>query len=135
MILDVGGDEKGARLIGGFAPELNSDRSKVFYVLNAFRPWTLDVEQIDLTLSQILGVSHINLSQLSLINNPTLGPTTAPEEIKSGAKRMDALMSPYLPTAFYCVREDLFRDVATDGKFWLPIHPYLIYPWNSDETE
>ncbi len=135
VLLDVGGDDIGARSIGGFAQELNRARTKVFYVLNAFRPWTLDIDQIDLTLSQILGVSHINLSQLALINNPNLGWTTTAEEVREGADRMDDLMSPYLPTAFYCVREELFDDVSADGKPWLPLHLYLTYAWNSSEAE
>lgn len=70
--MDVGGDHIGARAIGGYAPKLNKDNTIVYYVLNAYRPWSNDIDHIDGTLGQILGVSHIQLGKLHMVNNRTM---------------------------------------------------------------
>ena len=76
VVMDVGGDHIGARAIGGYAPKLNKDNTIVYYVLNAYRPWSNDIDHIDGTLGQILGVSHIQLGKLHMVNNPNNGITT-----------------------------------------------------------
>ena len=68
-------DHIGARAIGGYAPKLNKDNTIVYYVLNAYRPWSNDIDHIDGTLGQILGVSHIQLGKLHMVNNPNNGIT------------------------------------------------------------
>ena len=55
VVMDVGGDYIGARLIGAYAPGLNAENTMVYYVLNAFRPWSDHIEHIDRTLGDILG--------------------------------------------------------------------------------
>ncbi|NTV90268.1 MAG: hypothetical protein HGA22_07915, partial [Clostridiales bacterium] len=80
-VMDIGGDYIGARSIGGFAKELNNDGTIVFYVLNALRPWTDNIEHIDGTLGKILGMSHIELERLHYINNTNCGYTTTIDEI------------------------------------------------------
>ncbi len=76
VVMDVGGDYIGARSIGGYAPGLNKNNTNVYYVLNAYRPWSDNIDHIDYTLGQILGVSHIQLGQIHMINNPNNGLTT-----------------------------------------------------------
>ena len=92
VVMDVGGDHIGARAIGGYAPKLNKDNTIVYYVLNAYRPWSNDIDHIDGTLGQILGVSHIQLGKLHMVNNPNNGMTTTakgiyrgqPEDVRDG---------------------------------------------------
>ena len=55
VVMDVGGDHIGARAIGGYAPRLNRSDTMVYYVLNAFRPWSADIEHIDGTWGRFLG--------------------------------------------------------------------------------
>ena len=83
VIMDVGGDHIGARSIGGFAPLLNRADAAVFYIINSYRPWSDTIDHIDETLGKILGVSHIQLTQLTLVSNPNNGSesTTAQEVI------------------------------------------------------
>jgi hypothetical protein len=58
-IMDVGGNDTGARMIGGFSMFLNREDAVVLYVVNPYRPWSRDVESVDGTLSAILRVSHL----------------------------------------------------------------------------
>ena len=129
-VLDVGGDHIGARSIGGFAPQLNRPSTAVFYVINAYRPWSDTIEHIDETLGRILGVSHVKLSQLFLVANPNNGVTTTLDEVVEGYRRTDALVGEYMPLAFACVREELAEEAA--GALPVPVFPLrlaLTYPW------
>lgn len=130
VIMDVGGDYIGARSMGGFAPLLNKEDTIVYYVLNAMRPWSYDIEHIDGTLGKILGVSHINLSQIKLIDNPNSGVTTTASEYLEGSRQMIETVTPYIPIEFSCVSEDLYDVVKKEAKLpVVPLHLYLTYQW------
>jgi len=130
VIMDVGGDYIGARSIGGFAPRLNSEDTVIYYVLNAMRPWSYDIEHIDGTLGQILKVSHINLTQIKLIDNPNNGVTTTADEYLKASRKMVETVTPYMPIEFSCVNEDLYDAVKQHAKLPLvSIHLYLTYEW------
>lgn len=129
-VLDVGGDHIGARSIGGFAPQLNRPSTAVFYVINAYRPWSDTIEHIDGTLGKILGVSHVKLSQLFLVANPNNGVSTTLDEVVEGFRKTDALVGEYMPLAFACVREELAGEAAR--ALSVPVFPLrlaLTYPW------
>ncbi|MDR1376919.1 MAG: hypothetical protein LBJ22_05365 [Synergistaceae bacterium] len=130
VVMDVGGDYIGARAIGGFAPYIDNDDTRVYYVLNVFRPWSWDIEHIDATLGKILGVSHIRAVKLRMINNPNNGHTTTKEEFLSGSRRMSDIISPYAAIDFACVREELYAQMTEELDVpVLPLHLYLTSPW------
>jgi hypothetical protein len=128
VVMDVGGDYIGARSIGGFALHIDNDDTRVYYVLNVFRPWSCDIAHIDETLGKILGASHINLVKLRMISNPNNGHTTTKEEFLSGSRQMHDIISLYAAIDFACVREDLYTQVKNALNIpILPIHLYLSY--------
>ncbi len=130
VVMDVGGDYIGARSIGGYAPGLNKNNTNVYYVLNAYRPWSDNIDHIDYTLGQILGVSHIQLGQIHMVNNPNNGLTTTAEEFVEGCKKMSEIVSPYIAVDFACVKEDLYEQVKDICEVPLmPVHLYLTYEW------
>ena len=130
VVLDVGGDYIGARSIGGYAAKLNKENSIVYYVLNAYRPWSNSIADIDYTLGQILGVSHIQLGQIHIVNNPNNGFTTLAKEFEEGNKRMAEMVRPYIKVDFACVKEDLYEQVEDSCDVPLmPLKLYLTYDW------
>jgi hypothetical protein len=133
VVMDVGGDYIGARSIGGFASAISQTNTCVYYVLNAYRPWSYDIDHVDHTLGSILGVSHIELGQIHFINNPNTGHTTTAEEFLNGSKKMKEMVSPYQNIDFSCLREDLYEEVKNiHADPILPIRLYLTYPWVSN---
>jgi hypothetical protein len=136
VVMDVGGDYIGARAIGGFAPCINNDDTRVYYLLNAFRPWSCDIEHIDETLGKILGVSHIRAVKLRMINNPNNGPTTTKEEFLTGSRRMFDIVSPCAAIDFVCVSEELYAQVKNELSVpVLPLHLYLTSPWSTSAID
>ena len=81
VILDVGGNDTGARLIGGYAHLLKS--ADAWFVVNPYRPWSGTVEHIDGTLSAVLKAARLGLPRFLL--NPTLGIGTTAENLASAA--------------------------------------------------
>lgn len=135
VVMDVGGDYIGARSIGGYAPKLNRESSIAYYVLNAYRPWSTDIEHIDGTLGKILGMSHIELGRLHMVNNPNNGLTTTAAEFIEGSRRMSEIVTPYIAVDFACVREELYEEVKDSADVPLfPVHLYLTYPWLQPEA-
>ena len=129
-VLDVGGDYIDARAIGGYAPMLNSPATAVFYVINPFRPWSMDIDHIDKVLGETLGVSHIRLDRLTILGNPNLGPTTTEEDVLAGAEQLAKTVGPYKPVEGYAVRRPLSEGVRQ--KLNAPVFPidlYLTYEW------
>ena len=87
-------------------------------------------DHIDGTLGQILGVSHIQLGKLHMVNNPNNGITTTAKEFIEGSRKMSEMVTPYIAVDFACVREDLYEDVKDSSDVPVfPIELYLTYPW------
>ena len=131
-VLDVGGDYIGASAIGGYAPLLNQPGCAVFYVINPYRPWSMDIEHIDRVLGQTLGVSHVRLNRLHLVGNPNLGMDTAARDVRAGARRLEEMVGPYMPIDFYTAKEELAPEL--EGRLPRPVLPlrlYLGYEWNT----
>lgn len=130
VIMDVGGDHIGARSIGGFAPRLNQADAAVFYVINPYRPWSDSIDHIDETLGKILGMSHIRLTQLTLVSNPNNGLETTAREVVDGHRKTVGMVGEYIPVSFCCAREELAEEVA--AAIDVPVFPLrleLLYPW------
>ena len=105
VILDVGGNDTGARLIGGYAHLLKS--ADAWFVVNPYRPWSGTVEHIDGTLSAVL--------------NPTLGIGTTAEEFLVGVEQELRLLTPYVKVEAAAVSETLLPEV--EGRTELPLLP------------
>ncbi len=134
VVLDVGGDYIGARSLGSFATLLNQDDTEIYYVLNALRPWSYDIDHIDETLGKILGVSHLQLQKLRFIDNPNNGITTTKEEYLEASKEMQNIISPFASLQFSCVQESLYKEVVDEAKLdVVPIQLYLTYSWIKED--
>lgn len=127
-ILDVGGNENGARVLGGFSKIINHNDSAVFFIINPYLPWSEDVHAIDVTMSAILQVSRIK--NFRILSNPNMGCTTTSDEFLAGIEKTAAMISQYRPIAGTCVMDTIYDEVR--GKIDIPlfpIHLYLTYPW------
>ena len=128
-ILDVGGNDTGARMIGGFAQILNREDCLILYVVNPYRPWSRDILAIDGTMSAILRVSR--LKSFRLLGNPNLGPDTTAEEFLEGCRQLAEMLSPYATVHGACVEQSLYPQVQSlAGMPLFPLRLYLTYPWS-----
>lgn len=131
-ILDIGGDYLGAREIGGYAPYLNSDNTMVFYMVNPYRPWSATIDHIDGVLSQIIGMSHVQLKRLWFIGNPNVGKTTTAEDVIEGIEALKKISEGYFDVQFYACREDLIDEIPEEHPVFPIKKLFLTYPWERD---
>lgn len=125
VILDVGGNDTGARLIGGFSHLLKD--ADVWFVVNPYRPWSASTEHIDATLSAILRASRLKMPRFLL--NPNLGQDTSAEEYLDGVVRGDALLSPHVTVEAAAVPAALYEVVRSHVALPLiPITSHISVP-------
>lgn len=125
VILDVGGNDTGARLIGGYAHLLKS--ADAWFVVNPYRPWSGTVEHIDGTLSAVLKAARLGLPRFLL--NPSLGAQTTAEEFLTGLETGLRLLSPYVTVEAAAVTESLLPQVESHTELPLiPITPRMSVP-------
>ena len=132
VVMDVGGDDIGARSIGGFMMSAKKESLCVMYVLNYYRPFCRDIDHIDRFLAEILAVSRLSLDDIHFVDNPNAGITTTKEETIEGFEQMHSIISEYRDIEMKCIREDLVEDVLNelpDREKAFPIHLYLTYEW------
>ena len=145
VVMDVGGDDIGARSIGGFMMGADKNKLCVMYVLNYYRPFCQDIEHIDQFLAEILQVSRLTIDDIHFIHNPNAGITTSAEETIEGARQMNELISSYRNIEMTCIREDIADEVLqellhedfpfeknlgiSDSTDYMKVHLYLTYEW------
>ena len=131
VVMDVGGNDTGARAIGGFSRKTNGSDTIIYYVLNAYRPWSDNLNHIDGTLSAILKISKIKLENVHIISNPNNGASTTLEEVLDGNKKILEMLGPLKNIEFTCVNDTLYNEMKDQMDIPLmPLHLYLTYPWN-----
>ena len=125
VILDVGGNDTGAKLIGGYAHLLKA--ADVWFVVNPYRPWSATTEHIDGTLSAILQASRLKMPRFLL--NPNLGGGTTLEEYLSGIKLGLELLSPYVAVEAAAVPAPLYEQAKAETALPLiPITSHISVP-------
>ena len=107
VILDVGGNDTGARLIGVYAHLLRD--ADVWFVVNPYRPWSGTVEHIDGILSAVLRASRLRMPRFLL--NPNLGRDTTAREYLDGLAQGLAMLMPYAAVEAAAVPDSLHQQV------------------------
>ncbi|MCL4426614.1 MAG: hypothetical protein M1299_02435 [Firmicutes bacterium] len=85
VIIDVGGDTMGARVLGSLR-RLLPRRHSLLFVVNPFRPFTATVEKTVTELRRIEDTVHLRVT--GLIANSNLGPRTTWETLLTGHEKV-----------------------------------------------
>ena len=129
VVLDVGGDPEGARLLGVYAPQIARRHYELWLVMNPYRPGSA-LESVVIMRQTIEGGTGLRVS--ALVANPHLGPLTEPAHIERGlgiVEQASALTG--LPIAFLAVAERLLPDLPPLALPLLPLRLMLRLPWQS----
>lgn len=111
-VLDIGGDDRGALVLGRLAPAIRKEGDyEMLMVINRYRPLTRDVESTMEVLREIEAAGGIPFT--GLVNNSNLGADTTAEDILSSIPYAEAVSrASGLPVVMTSVREDLYASVA-----------------------
>ncbi len=107
-ILDIGGDERGALVLGRYAPKILEENDyEMLFVFNAARPLTPDADSALEVMREIEAAGKIAFT--GIINNTNLGRETTPETVLSSLTKADELSKKAnLPIVMTTVEKSLF---------------------------
>ena len=113
-VLDIGGDDRGALVLGRLAPKILAEGDyEMLMVINCYRPLTRDAASTLEVMAEIEYAGGIRFT--GLVNNSNLGELTTAEDILASreyAEEISRLSG--LPLVMTSVRQDLAP--AVDGK-------------------
>ena len=113
-VLDIGGDDRGALVLGRLAPKILAENDyEMLMVINCYRPLTRDAASTMEVMREIEYAGGIRFT--GLVNNSNLGASTTVEDILASrdyAEEVAGLSG--LPVVMTSVRQDLYP--AVEGK-------------------
>jgi hypothetical protein len=132
VVLDVGGDDVGARVLAGFADGLDPERAELVMVLNARRPFTDTVDGALRMIGEIEKASRLRVG--GLVSNTHLMEETTGDMIREGVDLAVAVGEKLeVPLRFIAVMEEVAEtmDVGALPAPLLTMQRRLLPPWIS----
>lgn len=120
-VLDIGGDDRGALVLGRLAPAILAEGNyEMLMVINGYRPLTRDAASTMEVMREIEAAGGIRFT--GLINNSNLGAlTTAEDVLASAAYAEEVSRLSGLPVVMTSVRDDLYPAVAGKLPYAFPL--------------
>lgn len=122
VIVDVGGDDRGALALGRLAPALLKENDyEVLLVINRFRPLSRDAQSTIEIKEEIEAACGIPFT--GIVNNSNLGAETTAEVVRSSlayGNEVAALSG--LPLRFTTVEASLYDDLKGEIPNLFPLH-------------
>ncbi len=114
VVLDIGGDDSGAVVLGRLAPAILSENDyEMLLVVNKYRPLTPDVASTVEVLREIEAAGGIPFT--SIVNNSNLGRETTPADVLAGVDYAHAVSAATgLPVVAHTVKRELYP--ALEGQ-------------------
>jgi len=128
-ILDIGGDDIGAKILSSFRDYILAQKARIYCVVNTFRPYTDTEEKIIKMVEYIERSSRLKIS--ALINNTNLADETLLEDILESQKIIENVSRKMsIPISFICVNESLAEEAGKILKYSIIVHKLRVeLPW------
>ncbi len=131
-VLDVGGDDLGAKAVSRFKEEILSDDYEMFFVINTRRGMTDTPEKIIEMIALIEDSANIKVTRL--INNSNLLEETTPEIILEGNRIISQVSEKLgIPLSITAGLEEVINCLESSrlsGSELLPLRKQIHLPWN-----
>ncbi len=136
VILDVGGDDVGARVLSSLAGAFDRGSYELLLVLNANRPFTSTIEGCLKIIREIEDASRLQFT--GIVSNTHLLEYTRSETVLSGLEfSREVSSAAELPISFVSATAQVLKQI--DPKLIdvpvLPLHRSLLKPWEHKESD
>ena len=112
MVVDVGGDDRGALALGRLTPKITAENDyEMLLVINCYRPLTPDASSTVEVAREIETACKIKFT--GIVNNSNLGNLTSEEDVLSSlsyAQEISSLMK--IPVKYTTVKSDLYKSLS-----------------------
>ena len=127
-IVDVGGNESGARVLNQFSDVLREKDAKLFIVVNVFRPET---DTVSKTISMIKSIEAETGQFISgILNNSNMLRKTKPHHISYGFNMLlEVSKQTGIPIVASCACEDLCGEISGSCGSLMPIEILMRPGW------
>ena len=135
VVLDIGGDDRGALVLGRLAPAITAENDyEMLMVVNCFRPLTRDAESTIEVMREIETAGKIKFT--GLVNNSNLGAETTEADVLSSvsyAENVSELSG--LPIFMTTVEKSLFERLSPkiENLFPLDLQRYIFTPQGDNQ--
>ena len=121
VVIDLGGDERGALALGRFTPYIREENSyDMFFVVNFYRPLTKTADEAIEALLEIENAAGLKFT--GIVNNSNVGADTTKEDVEKTFEKANELSEKTgLPLVMTSVDERLFDSVNADNIFSLKL--------------
>lgn len=128
VVIDVGGDDEGAKALGRFAPTIREfDDTEILYVINKYRYLTKDPEDTAVLMREIQ--YSAGLLCTGIVNNSSLGTETVTQTVRDSLGYADEVsVKAGLPIRATCAVADAMPDEAPEPYI---IHRYVRTLWDN----
>ena len=122
VIVDVGGDDRGALALGRLAPALLEENDyEMLFVINRFRPLTRDAASTVEVKAEIEAACGIPFT--GIVNNSNLGAETTAETVLSSLSYADEVAAlTGLPVVYTSAEASICEQLAGKVPNLLPLH-------------
>ena len=105
-VVDVGGNEDGAVVLGSLKNFIDKVKKSTFFVVNVFRPFSATKAEIISNIDRISQIGKIKIEYL--VNNSNVGSETKFDDIKIGEEILtEVSKETSIPLAFTSVDQDM----------------------------
>ena len=114
MVVDIGGDDRGAYALGRFTQRLKDENDyEMILVINKYRPLTVDEKDAIEIMHEIEEAGHLKFT--AIVNNSNLGKETTAQDVLDSVPYAETMAKETgLPLLLTTVREDLLPEL--EGK-------------------
>lgn len=128
MVLDVGGNDDGAMVLGSLNNFLKNSDSAVYFVINIYRPFTDEKNKIIGHIERLSTKARLDINYL--VSNSNIMQDTTPEHILKGENLLEEVSKELnIPIAFTVVEEGKENEVKTKYKKF-PIKRFMKKTWD-----
>ncbi len=126
VIIDVGGDDEGAKALGRFADEISSVGYEMLYVINKYRYLTKESEEALVLMYEIERASGLKCT--GIVNNSNLGAETTIETVRAGLEYAENVSATAkLPLYATAAKQEAMPEEAKNP---FPVSVYVKTMWS-----
>jgi hypothetical protein len=130
VVLDVGGDQQGARALGQFSAAIRQRTYAMYFVINPYRPFTDNLPGLTSSVSEIEASARLRVT--SLVSNPNLMGETTADQIAQGHATIEGFARElHLPIALVCLERRWIAEMGTEpfAQPTLVLDRHFVLPW------
>ena len=123
-VMDIGGDDRGAYVLGRLAPKIHEENNyDMLFVFNKYRPLTPDAVSAKEVMDEIELAAGIKFT--GIVNNSNIGQETKPQDVIDTYKEVEKLSSiTGIPVVLTTAQEDVAKEM--DNVFPLTLQSKII---------